>query len=92
MFKTMAIQINENTYPIAVACLSSSFARQPMSTVMNCYLVINELGVKSSLPFTGAKDFTLSNTFYTPDDFNDRYEIVDENSLVSAAFAEVRHI
>lgn len=39
--KTLAIQINEDTYPIAIACLPGGFATIPFKNVNGAYLVIN---------------------------------------------------
>ena len=41
--KTLACLIDENTYPIAVACLPGGFATIPFARVKGCYLVLNEL-------------------------------------------------
>ena len=38
---TMAIEINEATYPIAVACLPARFAMHSERLVFGCLLVIN---------------------------------------------------
>ena len=41
--KTLACRIDENTYPIAVACLPGGFATIPFAKVNGCYLVLNEI-------------------------------------------------
>ena len=41
--KTLACRIDENTYPIAVACLPGGFATIPFARVNGCYLVLNEI-------------------------------------------------
>ena len=43
MIKTMAVEINEATYPIAVACLPAGFAMLKKNEVFGSYLVINHL-------------------------------------------------
>ena len=43
--KTMAVQINETTYSLAVACLPGGFATIPFSKVVGCFLVINDLEI-----------------------------------------------
>lgn len=41
--KTMAVEINENTHPIAVACLPAGFAMLKKGEVFGTYLIINHL-------------------------------------------------
>ena len=41
--KTMAVRITEDTYPIAVACLPSTFSQIKKKLVFDSYLVINDL-------------------------------------------------
>ena len=49
MIKTMAVEINDNTYPIAVACLPAGFAMLKKTEVYGSYLVINHLLVDRTL-------------------------------------------
>jgi hypothetical protein len=44
--KTMAMEITEETWPIAVACLPAGFARIPKDRVLRHILVINEICVQ----------------------------------------------
>ena len=50
--KTMAVEITENTYPIAVACLPPKFALIRKKLVLGSYLVINDLQIPNYQPDT----------------------------------------
>jgi hypothetical protein len=82
--KTMAMIIDANTYPIAVACLPGPFATLPFGEVDGHVLVINEFvvahrpyGVRyTSLPGR-QRDVTLSNSWMSIDVFEKEYVYVN---------------
>ena len=72
--KTMAVIINEETYPIAVACLAHGFATLPFRQVVGTILVINEICTKPNKKGNGEPILTLSNSWMETDLFTDTYQ------------------
>lgn len=85
LIKTMALKITEKSYPVAVACLSGSFAIDSPKHAMGRYLVINEVNTIST---EFEKAFALSNRLYTKEEFAEIYEFVDPE--LKTNFTEVR--
>ena len=88
--KTLACQIDENTYPIAVACLPGGFATIPFARVDGCYLVLNEMTAITRGTDTSPVA-ALTNGWLTPYEFNSRWQILEiDNALFP--FYEVERI
>lgn len=77
--QTMALEITEKTYPIAVACLPDMFLTIPVNQVYGCFLVINEIGVlKTEETGMPIKHIAISNTWYDKETFLMRYQPKDQ--------------
>lgn len=81
--KTQAININEETYPIAVACLPGAFAEIPFANLTDSWLIINM--------FTswGRDEYStpiarLSNGWVTANEFATKYNVVNRKPGVLA--------
>jgi hypothetical protein len=53
MIRTLAVEITEDTYPIAVACLPPGFALIKKKIVLGSYLVVNDLQFPDVVPDDG---------------------------------------
>jgi len=77
---TQAVQIDENTYPLAVACLGSSITAEPIDDILGQYLVINQPGASYGQPrrygYQNNLPVTLVNLLVAKDDFETRYKFV----------------
>ena len=84
--RTMAVQINEKTWPIAVACLGSRIASQPFPEVEGGFLVINTpdqmsgryVGSRVGRTQYGSRTYgdtvSLGNIWLSEDDFRVMYK------------------
>lgn len=83
--KTQAISITEETYPIAVACLPAGFAEIPLGNVVDCFLVINELGtITHNDEYHQSVGTGLNNAWYTQTEFLKKYDVVNKKPGVMA--------
>lgn len=87
LIKTMAVKVTEKNLPVAIACLGADFARIPEKSALDYYLVINEVGIVDDAP---ALKITLTNTYYTREEFFETYEFVEKE--LKTNFTEVRHL
>lgn len=77
--RTMAVQINNENWPVAVACLGGRFAATPFSEVNGAYLVINEIEQQFGFvrQYGGRRypnrEITLSNNWYPAEAFKQVY-------------------
>lgn len=78
--KTMAVQINKKTYPIAVACLGARFAARPIVDVQGGYLVINKvddgplaINTRYGRTTQGPANIVLVNEWFSAEDFKKLY-------------------
>ena len=76
MLKTMAVQISENNYDIAAACLPGGFALYPLKNVLGCYLVINELDIQHFKKEGNRPYLTVSNSWETAERFHEKYSFM----------------
>ena len=85
----MAMQINEVTYPIAVACLPGGFAANyKESETYGCYLVINEMEAVSFQESGVRPILTIGNKWMDEMSFFKQYRFIEEKS-VENQFAEI---
>lgn len=84
---TLAIEINQQTYILAVACLPEDFRMiHPPKTYGN-YLILNE---KTTIFFRGvAKETRIENTVIDKKTFETYYDFVEMGA--SLTFARVKH-
>ena len=87
---TMALEINKDTWPIAVACLPPMFATIPFDKVDGHYLVINELGV-SHWSNSKERALTVSNNWQKAWMFKKNYEVMDAGNPAET-FVEVQKV
>jgi hypothetical protein len=95
----MAVQINEKTWPVAVACLGGGFAALPFPQVEGAYVVINTPDQHSSrLPYQrvrtsyGSRDgLSLGNIWLLEDDFLAMYEY-DGRKNIESSFVDVKKV
>lgn len=83
--KTLALLITKETYPIALACLGTSFMNVPKAEALGSYLVINETGVRTD------GSVSLTNTMYEHEEFYKNYHKAME-SASEMTFFEVYHV
>ena len=76
--KTLACLIDENTYPIAVACLPGGFATIPFARVNGCYLVLNEVTAITRGTDTSPMA-ALTNSWLESYEFNTRWRFLTTN-------------
>lgn len=79
--KTQAILINEETYPIAVACLPAGFAAYPFANVNGYWLVINVPGSYDRNSFDGdnfSPLVTVHNLWISNKEFTKKYNIINQ--------------
>ena len=88
--KTLACLIDENTYPIAVACLPGGFATIPFARVNGCYLVLNELTAITRDTDTSPVA-ALTNGWLKSYEFTSRWRVLEKNSDLPP-FYEVERI
>jgi len=88
MVKTMAVKIDRNTYPIAVACLAGGFAAVPFHRVKGSYLVINELA-GGKVKQRGYRPW-LGNTWQSESSFRKQYRFLQAEE--KGRFSEVEKI
>lgn len=69
--ETYAIEINDKTYPIVLACIPSIAAIVPFSTIDGQVLVINKPTVSSS---KGQTQITITNCIMSKDAFTKEYQ------------------
>lgn len=86
--KTLAVEITENTYPIAVACLPARFAMVPFSKVDGCILVINEYRAASYCETSGREILVVENGWFPKEEFEDEFRYLTPGRK-GANFAEV---
>lgn len=86
---TLAIEINEETYSIAVACLPPSFALIPFAQVERDYLVINELRINYGAD--GEELLTLGNHWMDRELFHKTY-FGGTFAQLAAGFTKVERI
>ena len=91
--KTLACLIDENTYPIAVACLPGGFATIPFAKVDGCYLVLNEMTAITRGTDTSPVA-ALTNGWLKPYEFDSRWRVLKKDSdlLPLLPFYEVERI
>lgn len=90
--KTLAVQINEDTYPIAVACLPGHFVESAFAEVEGAWLVINDL--VSAFGDEGEGSHVrhyLDNRWLPEEEFKTSYEVINRKAGAPAknAFVEV---
>ena len=88
--KTLVCLIDENTYPIAVACLPGGFATIPFARVDGCYLVLNEMTAITRGTDTSPVA-ALTNSWLEPDEIDSRWRVLEKNSALPP-FYEVERI
>ena len=88
--KTLACQIDENTYPIAVACLPGGFATIPFARVDGCYLVLNEMTAITRGTDTSPVA-ALTNCWLNLDEFDSSWRVLETVSALPP-FYEVERI
>ena len=72
--KTLAIAINKNTYPIAVACLPPGFTQCGFYSVKGNILVINDVSwTRERKSRSGDRVLKLGNSYMNMDVFIDRF-------------------
>ena len=76
--KTLACLIDENTYPIAVACLPGGFATIPFAKVNGCYLVLNEI-TAITLGTDTSPVAALTNCWLKSYEFDSRWRFLTTN-------------
>ena len=72
----MAVKIDDDTYDIAVACLSASFISESPISLQNCYLLINCFVERQ---FENEKCIVVTNYWCDEETFNERYYFVDKD-------------
>ena len=88
--KTLACLIDENTYPIAVACLPGGFATIPFARVDGCYLVLNEMTAITRGTDTSPVA-ALTNSWLNLDEFDSGWRVLEKDSDLPP-FYEVERI
>ena len=88
---TMALEINEKTYPIAVACLPPVFATIPFKDVDGHYLVINRLEARRSPKNKTQQTLTVGNSWMRAEQFKKTYA-TDFAMDISFTFVRVERI
>lgn len=89
--KTIAFVINEETYPVAVACFGGGFASIPRKKTFGCVAVLNELeAVVDRRHKYDTPIIKLSNAWLRLKDFNELYKVIDIDS--TSMFQEVEAI
>ena len=88
--KTLACLIDEDTYPIAVACLPGGFATIPFAKVDGCYLVLNEITTITRGTDTSPVA-ALTNGWLKSYEFTSRWRVLEKNSDLRP-FYEVERI
>lgn len=73
---TMAIEINQDTYPIAVACLPPVFATLSHQKVMDHILVINDLGLIYDKTGRRAAGLKIGNAWMKREEFDSSYTTI----------------
>jgi len=76
MLQTLAVKIDEDSYNIAVACLSAGFINVPKEKAIGSYLVINEPTFK--LLESGENIIVISNSWTSEVDFHEHYIFITE--------------
>lgn len=94
---TMAVQITEKTWPVAVACLGGSFASRPFPEVEGSFLVINTPDRQDRFrrvrQFGGPsarEGILLDNAWESEEDFLEMYQYDGRKNLET--FFEVKKI
>lgn len=73
---TMAVQITDATYPVAVACLAGGFAMRPKYDVLGAYLIINELHAECFKSTGKSPILVLKNSWMDQKLFQEKYRWV----------------
>lgn len=85
--KTMAFEINENSYSLAVAILPPVFATIPLDEVYKSVVVINELGVLWYGCGDAEQALALDSSWMSAEDFYENYDI--NITPIEIGFSEV---
>ncbi len=80
LIKTQALQINEETYSIAVACLPGGFVTIPFDNVKGSWLIVNHPEDTFADGNSESPVMTLGNAWVTEDDFKVLYEVINKKS------------
>ena len=91
---TLAIEINEQNYPIAVACLPGGFAaNHPRKSTYGSILIINELEAVKVKKQGRVPTLAYGNCWMSREQFFERFEVVSESArLIDNEFVEVERI